>query len=410
MRRFVAISVAFMGVAVGQVHCGTDTRFDSTTQAPAVGGGGSAGAAGAGGVGGGAACTSFGDPCTTCAVSPNGCSDSYCACLASTECSALWQCVLACDMGDADCIDGCELSNADGYAELLQMLDCFGQQCSAQCGGLMPYGVCAECFLDACDVSLEACVGDGDCNEYLDCVFGCMTPGCYAACYLALPDTTLADAFGACIQTSCSMECGQSGQCAPLGDMCTQCAFDSAICNASYCGCLSDPDCSAYAQCVNGCAPSDETCNDACELTYGAGYSAFYQMAACMGSECTADCGFGPLPDCFTCLAGSCAVQLDACQLDAECNQFLDCSGACMGNQACQAQCYAAMTDTTEADALFTCLGTSCGTACGSSGAGGGMPSSVGVGGSFVTGVGVGGSFVAGVGVGGSFVTVTAGN
>jgi hypothetical protein len=363
MKRALAMLVAL--AALGLLHCGSDAGFGP----PAGDGGSSAGGGGAGGggdvggggAGGGSSCEGLGDACTECAVS-SACEGAYCDCLASAECSGIWACTIGCS--DAACVDDCEMSYAGGYAEFLLFASCLGHECSGQCGGVGPLGGCAECLLGDCESEVEACVADADCNQYLDCVQACTDGGCSAACYQALPDTTLVDALGACSQASCQGECG-GGSCQPLGDACTQCAFDDATCNPLYCGCLADPACAGYAQCVNGCGLGDEACHDVCEATYAAGYSSFYQMVDCMGSSCQGDCGFGALPACFSCLASDCSSELDGCVGDAECNEYLDCVGGCTTpNPTCFVACYGAMTDTTEADALGACLQTTCSGSC----------------------------------------------
>jgi hypothetical protein len=366
MHRVAVAATLLFTLSLLQVTCEDDAVFgdpQTTSTSASSGQGGSQG--GGPGSGGAPSCEDFGDPCTTCTVDSAVCNQTYCDCVGDPECGGLWQCLLGCAQ-DPMCSDDCELMYPDAYAQLLLMLDCMGGECSAECNGLMPFGGCFKCWLTDCSTALNDCVADAECNEYIDCIAACTEAGCPAACYDALTDTTLADALFTCVQNNCqdAGECGTAGQCQPLGTPCSQCAYDSPVCNVSYCGCFANADCGGYAQCINACMPGDEVCADNCELTNSGGYSAFYQMLGCMGAECSGDCGFGAFPACFDCLVNDCSASLDGCQGDMECNEWLDCTTQCM-NMQCQAQCYAAMTDTTEADAFIACFQGTCGTDCG---------------------------------------------
>ena len=377
-----------------------------TAEGGAGGAGGQGGAGGAGGAGGGeggaggAACEGFGDACTECAA--DGC-PAFCACLDTPACTAMLQCYTACDESDPGCVDACELENAAGYADFLEMVDCLGTGCGAECG-TAPLGPCLGCWTGECEAELEACVGEEGCNELLDCIFACQDQSCVQACYAAAPDTTLADELFTCTGSACAEECGGGGECQGFGDACTDCAYESAECNGDWCGCLADPACAGYAQCSGACDPADAECNDDCELAYSEGYSDYYVLLDCIGGACSAECGgFTGLPECFACIVRDCGDQTDACQGDAECNEYLDCTFACE-DQDCQIDCYTAQSDTALSDALIGCLQSECqdpgecGQGGGGQGGGGGeggsiLPSgasAVSVGSGLVTGVGVG--------------------
>ena len=62
-----------------------------------------------------------------------------------------------------------------------------------------------------CSDEFEACEGDEECNEFLDCNSACMTQDCTVACYSAMADTTEADALFACLQIQCGAACTAGG-------------------------------------------------------------------------------------------------------------------------------------------------------------------------------------------------------
>jgi hypothetical protein len=267
-------------------------------------------------------------------------------------------------MGEPDCVDDCELDHAESYADFLKVRDCMGEDCSASCNDLMPLSGCIDCWLSDCEAPLETCVGDAECNGYLDCLIGCNDAACVSGCYTALSDPTLVNALLDCQEDNCSDpgEC-EGFACQGFGDPCTDCAFDSATCNGAYCGCLSDSTCLGLSQCFNGCMADDEACNDACELTWYNGYGQWLLMASCMGEDCSTECGFDGLGPCVPCLADQCEAELEGCLGDSECNEYLDCTNACQ-TPGCELTCYNALTDSTEADALGTCLTASCSGQC----------------------------------------------
>ena len=393
LRAAAALSLGFV------LGCSSEV----TTGATGSGGAGQGGAplgvtvgqggasSGQGGAGGGPVCESFGDPCTGCAVMPGACEADYCGCLANEACSDFWFCVIGCPDGDAACVDACELGSPGGYADFMSVVDCLGTKCPVACNNVQPLGPCFSCWIDGCGAQLDGCVADVSCNEMIDCMGACSAPACFGDCYDAALDKTAADALFTCTQATCDGVCGAGTTCQGFGDACTDCAFAQSSCNGAYCGCYAIADCFDYGQCTQGCA-GDATCQDTCELTYAPGFSAFYAMVSCMGGTCETDCGFGPIPDCLTCLVTTCASETDACEGDAECNEYLDCTQACT-DLLCNTQCYAAMTDTTEADGFLTCLLGPCDGSCASgasSSSSTGGPGPVGPAVSVVSSVGVG--------------------
>ncbi len=86
------------------------------------------------------------------------------------------------------------------------MADCMGAECSAGCGfSALP--ACLGCLVSTCSAETDACEGDTECNQWLDCAAQCANPGCQATCYAALTDETKADAFVACMQGACAADC-----------------------------------------------------------------------------------------------------------------------------------------------------------------------------------------------------------
>jgi hypothetical protein len=152
-------------------------------------------------------CQGFGDPCTDCAFAAPSCNGAYCDCVGDTTCLGLSSCYNGCQPNDEACADACEATWFNGYGDYLLMLSCMGDSCSQDCGGVQALPTCTVCLASQCEAELEGCLGDADCNEYLDCVGACTNPGCELGCYTAAMDTTAIDALGVCLTGTCGADC-----------------------------------------------------------------------------------------------------------------------------------------------------------------------------------------------------------
>lgn len=73
---------------------------------------------------------SCGGDCTTCRLAKCGGKIDYC--MSSKSCRQAWICASAC--GGQFCVDLCLGSNQSGASAYLMLAECFGQQCSTECG------------------------------------------------------------------------------------------------------------------------------------------------------------------------------------------------------------------------------------------------------------------------------------
>ncbi len=123
--------------------------------------------------------------------------------------------------------------------------------------------------------------------------------------------------------------------CASLGDGCTDCI--STTCNASWCECTANPECTAIIECWYSCATDD--CFASCNQTYPNGVSDAALAIGCPG--CTGSCGTDPIDPCQECIYSSCEDEMNACFAVPECLLLWDCLSSCPGlDLSCQQGCY----------------------------------------------------------------------
>jgi hypothetical protein len=161
-----------------------------------------------------AACT---DPCTTCeqgSVAAGGaCATQAQACGSGSACESVDSCLNACAANDVACASGCEQANAAGTQALKALVTCVQTACASTCED--PCTVCQDQALGtsgACDMSAQACINTPDCLKLNDCLNACNASdtACPNTCETQFPaGVQPLNAVVACLQTSCSMQCGQ---------------------------------------------------------------------------------------------------------------------------------------------------------------------------------------------------------
>lgn len=164
-----------------------------------------------------------GDDCQTCANS--SCSSQVNACNSNPDCIAIFKCVANCQ--DQTCFDKCIKDNPGGAADFNATYQCLGTNCQEACSGGGggggdikctqidlgdgATGACSTCGHSKCCGQLEACFNDDGCNAFNDCLVknDCSDQACAQACAKEQPaGAQLYNAFGQCIQSGCSTECG----------------------------------------------------------------------------------------------------------------------------------------------------------------------------------------------------------
>lgn len=136
---------------------------------------------------------------------------------------------------------------------------------------------------------------------------------------------------------SSSSASGSGGGCVGLGDACSDCAVDA--CNALYCTCAANTDCTTLIACLDGCA-GNQGCAQNCLSSTPAGISDAVLLNDCASGACGAQCPTTqPLDACQKCAAQMCPQQLSACLANPECTPLIECVTDCGGDFFCQAGC-----------------------------------------------------------------------
>ncbi|HEY8078523.1 MAG TPA: hypothetical protein VIF62_30545 [Labilithrix sp.] len=252
---------------------------------------------------------------------------------------------------------------------------------------------CDTCLDASCCAENTACVSDADCQALLTCGDACTDDACFNACYSAHPSgAAKLDDLSRCVESSCASQCGGGGPPPPSGSTCgfgsgdptCDSCLDTSCCTDAD-ACLGDADCTALLDCGNACA--DDACISACEAAHPSGAKLLDTLSTCVTSTCGSACASagggpgdggpgGPPPagscgltsgdaTCDTCLNGSCCAPTTTCLGDAECIALIRCYDGC-ADDACASACDAAHpAATAEANAIFTCVQSSCSAACG---------------------------------------------
>ncbi len=120
----------------------------------------------------------------------------------------LFSCYAQC-MDDM-CRRACLTKNQNGISAALILGDCAATSCSMECPGSQKLTPCQHCLYSKCDIQMNQCVANPECDALFACVGMCM-PGdmaCRQACGMAHPNGVAdAQAVGLCAGASCPNEC-----------------------------------------------------------------------------------------------------------------------------------------------------------------------------------------------------------
>ena len=120
---------------------------------------------------------------------------------------------------------------------------------------------------------------------------------------------------------------GNGGGCVGLGDACSDCAVDA--CNALYCTCAANTDCTTLIACLDGCG-GNQGCAQNCLSSTPNGISDAVLLNDCASGACGAQCPTTqPLDACQKCAAQMCPQQLSACLANPDCTPLIDCASQC---------------------------------------------------------------------------------
>lgn len=141
------------------------------------------------------------------------CCDYRLACEETEQCWPFQECLVECDGPLAECVPRCEQDLPEGKRPFLQMLECHGQLCTAQCNGPAP---CIECIGRECNTLALACIADAECWTMMECMaVSCGGATDYARCEEECAAATTLDGAASyrewtdCWLGRCSVECSQ---------------------------------------------------------------------------------------------------------------------------------------------------------------------------------------------------------
>lgn len=153
--------------------------------------------------------------------------------------------------------------------------------------------------------------------------------------------------------------------CTPPSNACRACV--AANCEADYCECADDADCTALVTCMEACAANDQACMQACWTSHPNSISNSFILGDCAATSCPNDCAIGtPLGACDECVMGMCSSQVNTCFAEADCANLILCTSACpAGDTMCQGTCLTTYPNgTINALSLQTCQNQSCSNVC----------------------------------------------
>ncbi|XXX77738.1 hypothetical protein WMF30_03050 [Sorangium sp. So ce134] len=127
--------------------------------------------------------------------------------------------------------------------------------------------------------------------------------------------------------------------CASLGDPCTTCL--ALRCQESYCACQRSAECAALGNCLLGCAPGEEPCQQTCMTAHREGISDVSLEGGCAAERCGVQCpSRASLSPCESCRYARCAAEMNACVADPSCRALVACTDACAAGDAdCRETC-----------------------------------------------------------------------
>lgn len=266
----------------------------------------------------------FGPP-----VLPNG----------TSTCTALSDCIDACESGDTECGDAClAASSPEGYNQFFDVFYCAQDNA---CDTLVDVDAYNECMRNNCDAELTVCTESGlgqgtlSCEEIYDCANLCPAgdADCTRQCLGSASQEGLA-------QARAYESCVQSSGCADTDYACEliTCSTEIRNCFGSVGVPGGTESCSELNECLGLCADGDTVCSDLCvQRSAPAEYNEFMDVVMCdENSGCNGNI------DCFN---NVCAQEISAC-LDGgqpndllDCTAFNDCLADCAGDLLCQQAC-----------------------------------------------------------------------
>lgn len=111
------------------------------------------------------------------------------ACINAADCPALLSLLgTSPDPTLATCIDDCNLGAGGGGGDTGSPVQC------------------ALCTFQNCQSQSQACNGEPDCQDYVQCVAACSTPACEADCLVAHPSTESSE-LSSCVCGNCVSQC-----------------------------------------------------------------------------------------------------------------------------------------------------------------------------------------------------------
>jgi len=169
---------------------------------------------------------------------------------------------------------------------------------AAACGNLSsPVPACEACLQQACCTPAITCSNNAECFALNNCLLSCQRTDqpCITGCQnLHVTGLPAYNSYVSCLQTSCAIPCGL----VDAGTNCGQFVFSAAQCDscvtANCCApanvCSNDPDCFALGNCLQGCVPTDTTCQSNCRMLLPLGTGTYAALGLCISSNCAAQC------------------------------------------------------------------------------------------------------------------------
>lgn len=158
----------------------------------------------------------------------------------------------------------------------------------------------------------------------------------------------------------------ENGACVDFGDPCTACEIEA--CEASFCACYGNTDCSLYAACTFACPDGDLACFQACNTQYPNAISDAVLLNDCAADACPGECADYPLIEltgCQRCTYESCESAMNTCLANPACTELLFCVDECGADTGCQNACYATYpAGLADATPVGMCAQSQCATAC----------------------------------------------
>ncbi len=146
---------------------------------------------------------------------------------------------------------------------------------------------CSNCTADKCMATYCTCYANPSCGGLVQCNSTCAPgdTGCAQNC-LNSNKTGISEAFllGDCAATQCVNECPGTS---PLAE-CQRCLFSS--CASQMNECLGNTDCSELIQCIQQCAPGNDSCVTNCGFQHFDSIDKAQKIQDCSKAQCAGKC------------------------------------------------------------------------------------------------------------------------